>query len=111
MHLHARVLKVWIEKNLTFHPTTGAPNRSSFLEARVIDLDTNNVYRCTFRDSSQTDRLRQAYKENQSQADYDALVTEIEATEKQRLENQDRTFIVIDIRTFNDEITLVVREP
>jgi hypothetical protein len=109
LYLKAKVLKVEVKKNPGFHEKTGDPDPSYFLEATVVDADTSERYQCSFRESLGAELLYKAYSNKIPEAERDTLAADVEAKAKQRLENQEVTLIVDDIRVNKGFITLLVR--
>jgi len=110
LYLTAKVLKVEVKKNPGFHEKTGDPDPSYFLEATVVDVETNVRYQCSFRESLGAELLYKAYGEKIPEAERDALAADVEAKAKQQLENQEVTLIVDEVRVNKGFITLLVRK-
>jgi hypothetical protein len=110
MRLQARILHTRVTKNQAFDERTGNPNPSYFIEATVLDTETNQTYRCVFKDTPEAKRLSQAYRDKWPEAKRDALAAEVETKAKQQIpENEDVTLIVYDINK-EGPTTLLVRK-
>ena len=94
MYLKAKVLNVEIIKNRAFHEKTGKPHPSYFLEASVVDTDTQTMYRCSFRKSLGAEQLLQAYHQNIPEAERDTIAADVVAKAKQQIEGQEVTLVV-----------------
>ncbi len=94
MYLKAKVLKVEFIKNQAFHEKTGKPHPSYFLEASVVDTDTQTRYQCSFRKSLGAERLLQAYQQNISEAERDTIAVDVVAKAKKQIEGEEVTLVV-----------------
>lgn len=108
MLLKAKILKAEVIRNIRYDPRTGTRDPSSFLEATILDIETDAEYRCSFRDAY-AEQLRRAYLEKWPEAERDALARDIETRAKQERENREMLLEVVGIRPDKDSITLLVR--